>query len=400
MTGGMPARRLLAQLVDEHAIETDPIAEIRADLAALGIDPTRAIALSRRLADANSPAASLLRRISTSEEDDDDIRRFEQADIGAVRRELPEGVAAAASARAHRAAGGESNVVGIRRRRSRRLLYGLSGVAAAMAASLVFYVGLSNDQAFRPSASQGVPEAARVSPPASMESRDAEPAQLADRSASEPQFAEGDVTRNESSIAARQQQSDESIQAANQPAASGMQSSPASESESAATTPPAAPAASSPRSDQQLSAAADTGEAQGGAAKIAEELAKAERNAPADVASRPTGLAAAAPPEPSATPLGLGHPVTALLIVDSELLPSGMRQNEYPSADLPDRLADARRVAGDRPIAALVTMQVEGRSVDAIVLPSPPSEKARAAPSSASLGPVLPGYELIELDRR
>jgi hypothetical protein len=234
-----------------------------------------------------------------------------------------------------------------------------------------------------------------------MESRDAEPAPLADRLVSEPQLAEGDVARNESSIAAQQQQLDESIQSANQPAASGMQSPPASEPESAATTPPAAPAPSSPRSDQQLSAAADTGEAQGGAAKVAEELAKAERNAPADVASRPTGFAtAAAPPEPSATPLGLGHPVTALLIVDSELLPAGMRQNEYPSADLPDRLAEARRVAADRPIAALVRMQVEGRAVDAIVLPSPPTERARAAPSSALLGSVLPGYELIELDRR
>jgi hypothetical protein len=399
MTGAAPARRLLAQLVDEQAIETEPIQEIRADLAALGIDPARAVALSRRLAAGYSPAASLLRRISAAEEDDEDIRRLEQADIGAVRRELPEGVAAAASARAHRAAGGESNVVGFRRHRSRRLLYGLSGVAAAMAASLVFYVGLSNEHAFRPAPPPQAPEAARALPPAEMERRDAQPAQLAERPASEPRSAEGDAATSES-VVARQQLSDESIQAANQPAASGTQSPPASESEPVAATPLAAPAPSSPRSDQQLSAAAGTGEAPMGAAKMAEERAKAERNAPLDVASRYSGAGGVALSGSRATPLSLGHPVTALLIVDAGLLPAGMRQNEYPSGDLPDRLADARRVAGDRPIAALVTMQVEGRAVDAIVLPSNATEREKASPSSAPLGPVLPGYELIELDRR
>jgi hypothetical protein len=385
MTGAEPARRLLARLVDEQAIETEPIQEIRADLAALGIDPARAIALSRRLAAGNSPAASLLRQISASEEDDDDIRRLEQADIGAVRRELPEGVAAATSARARRAAGGESNVVGFRRRRSRRLLYGLSGAVAAMAASLVFYVGLSNEHAFRPAPSPQAPEAARALPPAEME-RDVQPAQL----------AESDAARSESSVAARQQLSDDSVQAANQPTASGMQSPAATESEPAAATAPAAPAPSLPRSDQQLSAAASADETQAGAAKVAEELAKAERKAPADVASRQTAFGGALPE----APLGLGHPVTALLIVDPELLPAGTRQDDYPPGELPDRLADARRVAGDRPIAALVTMQVEGRAVDAIVLASDPAERAKASPSSAPLGPVLPGYELLELDRR
>jgi hypothetical protein len=386
MTGAEPARCLLAQLVDEQAIETEPIGEVRADLAALGIDPARAVALSRRLAAGNSPAASLLRRISAAEEDDEDIRRLEQADIGAVRRELPEGVAAATSARAHRAAGGEPNVVGFRRRRSRRLLYGLSGAAAAMAASLVFYVGLSNEHAFRPAPSPQAPEAARALPPAEMESRDAQPAQL----------AESDAARSESSVAARQQLSDDSVQSANQPSASGMQSPPATESEPAAARPPAAPAPSPPRSDQQLSAAASADETQAGAAKMAEELAKAERKAPADVASRQTAFGGALPE----APLGLGHPVTALLIVDPELLPAGTRQDDYPPGELPDRLADARRVAGDRPIAALVTMQVEGRAVDAIVLASDPAERAKASPSSAPLGPVLPGYELIELGRR
>jgi hypothetical protein len=397
MTGAEPARRLLARVVDEQAIETEPIGEIRADLAALGIDPARAIALSRRLAAGNSPAASLLRRISASEEDDEDIRRLEQADIGVVRRELPNGVAAATSARAHRAAGGESNVVGFRPRRSRRLLYGLSGAAAAMAASLVFYVGLSTDQPFRsaPRQASETSSAAPASPASAIESHDSESVQLTDRLAVRP----------EGEAAAQQQPADQSIQATNQPAASGMQA-PTAQSEPAAPPPSpgmdeADPVLALPRSDQQMAAGPDA-EAPRRAAEIAEEeLAKAERNAPLGAASRPTAAGGAATAALPATPLGLGHPVTALLIVDSGLLPAGMRQNDYPFGELPDRLADARRVAGDRPIAALVTMQVEGRSVDAIVLPSAPAERARAAaPSSAPLGPVLPGYELIELDRR
>jgi hypothetical protein len=107
--------------VDEQAIETEPIAEVRADLAALGLDSTRAIALARRLAaGAATPAVRLLGRIGEAEESDDEIGWLEKADIAALRRDLAEGATAVAIANAQRAAGGQSAVVGLRRRRPRR----------------------------------------------------------------------------------------------------------------------------------------------------------------------------------------------------------------------------------------------------------------------------------------
>src|SRR5262249_58941486 len=70
VTSDAQARRLLALLVDE-AIETEPMAEVRADLAALGLDPARAIALARRLATGAtaSPAVALLDKVAVAEDD-------------------------------------------------------------------------------------------------------------------------------------------------------------------------------------------------------------------------------------------------------------------------------------------------------------------------------------------
>jgi hypothetical protein len=137
------ARRLLALLSDEPDIESAPLAEVRADLAALGLDPARSIALGRSLAaKAASPQAILLRRIAISEEGDDDIHRLERAAIGDIHQRLPFGTTGAAVATAQRAAGRDSNLVGLRRRRARRLLYGLSAAAATLAASVILVVGL------------------------------------------------------------------------------------------------------------------------------------------------------------------------------------------------------------------------------------------------------------------
>jgi len=389
MTGAAPARRLLAQLVDERAIETEPIAEIRADLAALGIDPARAIALSRRLAaDAGSPAAALLRRISESEEEDDEIRRIERADIAAVRRELPEGLTAATAARAHRAAGGDSNVVGLRPRRARRLLYGMSGLAAAMAASLVLYVGLSTDRPF-----QVVPRQV---------SESAAPASVA--------TAPADEARRESAATERHRFSGDDIQALNQPAASGLQQPAMPQAAAPIPAPPgedeAEPLPYSPRADQPPAAAAESVDRLSRkAAPPAEEPAESERDRSLDLAARSSGLGGAAQMQmgPPAGPFGLAHPVTALLIVDPGLAPAGLRQEDYPPGDLPARLDDARRLAGDHRIVALVAMAVEGRPVDAVVLASDTRAQtmmSEAAPATAPLGPVLPGFELVEIGRR
>ncbi|MGH6930638.1 MAG: hypothetical protein ACREEV_20155 [Dongiaceae bacterium] len=470
MTRAAPARRLLARLVDEEGIESEPIAEVRADLAALGIDPARTIALSRRLAaSSNSPAATLLRRVSESEADDDEIRRLEQMEIGAVRQSLPEGVAAATVARARRATGIDSNVVSLRRRRSRRLLYGLSGVAAAMAASLVFYVGLSNNQPFRLEAPQEVRETAfapqPVAPAVELKSGESR--------LNQPPAAEADAAKSELADTAQQQFSGGGIQAANEPAASGTQSAAQSAPSAVPTTgtDEAHPALLAPRGDQQASA--DTADMQRQREALIEELEKAtaanrlraeseqsNQPQPGDLTSAATGAAttptsaaapplpapemaiipkhkpdfgpseelaagttdrvpterareavqsvaidAAAPKAPPAAPFGLAHPVVALLIVDPGSAPPGLHQKDFPVGTLPTRLGEARRLAEGRIVAALVTLRVGDRVVDAIISESRASRAlstAEAVPDteSATLGPVLPGYELIEFDRR
>jgi hypothetical protein len=107
-----------------------------------------------------------------------------------------------------------------------------------------------------------------------------------------------------------------------------------------------------------------------------------------------------------AGPFGLNRPVAALLIVDPKLVPAGLKQENYPTGDLLARLGDARRLAGDRPIAALVTLRLADRTADAVVIAGAAAEpelyrdldKAAAPPASpASAGP---GYDVILLDRR
>jgi hypothetical protein len=88
-------------------------------------------------------------------------------------------------------------------------------------------------------------------------------------------------------------------------------------------------------------------------------------------------------------------------------VPADLKQSDFPTGDLLARLGDARLQAGDRPVAAIVTLQVGDRAVDAaIVRAAQPLLDAVAAPAEPAsvpagpLGPVQSGYDLIELDRR
>jgi hypothetical protein len=302
-----------------------------------------------------------------------------------------------ATASARRAAGSDSNVVGLRRRRSRRLLYGLSGVAAAMAASLVFYVGLSSDQPFRFQSPREAPEApaasGSVAPPGELND-DSRLNQIA--GPTRPPAAEADAAKTESSGVAQQQFSGGSIQAANEPAASGTQS--AAPAPTAATSPTSGAdeeyrEALPLRRDEQASA--DAAEAQRQREIAVEELEK----------SAAVAVDTAAPTPPPAAPFGLTHPVAALLIIDPGLAPPGLRQEDYPIGNLPARLGEARRLAEGQAIAALVTLRVDDRIVDAVIRETAKTKglsvtKSAAQAESTSLGPVAPGYELMELDGR
>jgi hypothetical protein len=352
VSAAAPGRRLLARLIDEQALEAEPIAEVRADLAALGIDPTRTIALSRRLAaNANSPAAALLRRISESEEEEDEIRRLEQTDIGAVRQDLPQGVmAAAALANAQRAAGRDSNVVGLRRRRSRRLLLGLSGGAAAVAASLVLYVGLS----VQPRPYSSGPRSADLR---SVAPTDSEADAVAEYRVP-PLQSIGESTRDAAEpIAAAPQQR-------------WLEGDPIG-------------------SGQASDLATDRLRALQKSATVESELQLSRRRLDdADLRQ-----------------LAAQDRIRAFLVVTPSLLPDELLQRHLPPGHLLGRLEDARQVAAGEPVAALVTLEAAGGRYDAAVIaPAIPGEAAALrreavpAPASPAVGDYR--YRIIPLPDR
>jgi hypothetical protein len=411
------ARRLLARLVDEPAIETEPIAEVRADLAALGLDPARTVVLARRLAGTASPGVALLGKIAEAEDDDDEIARLEQAEADSVRRQLGEGTAATAIANAQRVAGRGSNVAGLRRRRPRRLLYGLGGLAVALAASVVFYVGLSPDQ----QAYRGTRERTQAFAPATTINETG----AAGAPAAPPAEPYGTVA-DQRAPALPTQSADDGEGSPSQPAASQVDSlqsrmQPAGNGPAAV----AGQTAAAPAAPQQ---AAD-------AEARAKDLSKSEadeKQPAATTQSRPQSQLADAPPQPATSittgateeatagylrgglqsnqigaPFGINRPITALLIVDPKLVPSSLKQASYPPGDLPARLDDARRLAGDRPIAALVTVQLTDGAADAVVLagPAEPQRALRrdldkAAELSTSSAAGDSGYDIILLNRR
>jgi hypothetical protein len=418
-----PARRLLAGLVDEQALETEPIAEVRADLAALGLDPARAVALARRLAAGTaSPAVALLGKIAAAEDDDDEIARLERAEAHYVRRRVGEGVAAAAVANAQRAAGGQSNVAGLRRRRPRRLLYGLGGLAVALAASVVFYVGLSPDQVYRgthettpalqkatgfaPATNEtGAARPPTTPPPAepygTVVDPTAEPlpAQSADSGAAGSSRAPASLT--------------DSLQSRMQPAAKGP-AEVAGQTAAAPAAPQQQSADAEAKAKDQLKSEADDKDTGGNTlgSRPEPQPADAPTQTATSTATRALGepnaeeLRGGALANQVAAPFGINRPIVALLIVDPKLVPSGLKQENYPTGDLSARLDDARRLAGNRPVAALVTVQLLGRPTDAVVIVGTASELmlrrdvAKTAESSASSAAAGNGYDMILLDRR
>jgi hypothetical protein len=133
MTTVGPAQRLLAELMESEPLSAEPIAEVCADLAALGIDPQDAIAVTRRLVEGmDSPAATLLGRIEESERIDADSRALLSADIAAVYGQTDEGVARSTIENAKRMAQSDGKVVPMRRGRL-RILYIVGALAACLA---------------------------------------------------------------------------------------------------------------------------------------------------------------------------------------------------------------------------------------------------------------------------
>ena len=135
MTAVGPAQRLLAELMGSEPLSAEPIAEVSADLAALGIDPADSIAATRRLAEGmDSPAAALLDRIEESDQIDAHSGDLLSADITTVYAQTDEEVAKATIENARRMARSNAKIVPIRRRAFRIVC-----IVGALAAGLALF---------------------------------------------------------------------------------------------------------------------------------------------------------------------------------------------------------------------------------------------------------------------
>lgn len=415
MTAPRPEQALLARLVDEVALESEPIEEVRADLAVFGIDPAPSIRLARRLAaGSGSPAGRLLGRIAEAESLDEELRRLEQADIAGVHGQLPPGDTAAAVAHAHRASGRDSNVVDLRRRRSRRLTYGLSGMAAALAASLVFYVGVSLHQqessrlgrsAFAPGPPAGedvlaqapstadAPDETRKLQRTSDELSQTTPVASVPTHVSEPESAAPSVD----DVQARMQPAASAPEPLIERRATDTETSMSKSVEADSAAAPDAPATERASSPEVLP------EVQAGDGALADGQPYFMGGAADAQRQDLTGDMSA---NVISTPFGIERPVLALLVVDSGLVPEGLRERQYPEGNLATRLAEARRLTAGLPIVALVTLQYDDGPRDAVVLRNYVFRQQRDTPELGNAAEeseawhVPTAYEVRLLDRR
>lgn len=333
-----PAERLLAMLDDPDAVESLAAEEVRADLEALGIDAGPATAFAKRLAvSRESPAARLLGALDDAEEAKAQIARLESADIGSVRQMTPEGRTAALTGKARRLAGAESNVVGLTpRRRGRRILV-WGGAFGGIAASLLVVMVMT--RSYLADTRLGVESVHRQVTSESLRSMPTEP--------------QADVMA-------------ESAERRGEPLLK-REAKPA---------PPATLAAPEPERFADESAVANRPDA-GLAGRNEEPAATAERFRTAPAGS-----------------------VAAMLLIDPDRAPTQLQSQTLPSGGLAGRLAEARRLAGDRPVIALFTVQNDAGSRDYAQVPLAPrttQQQLPPLPLARLLAPDAAEYDFIPL---
>lgn len=347
-----PAERLLAILDDPDTVESLDVAEVRADLAALGIDTGPATAFAKGLAASKgSPAARLLGAIDDAEDADEQIARLEGADIEDIRRLTPQGTAAAVAADARRKAGGESNVVGIRPRHPLRGILRWGGAFGGIAASLlvVMFIGRSYLAGQR----------------AQIESQSARSVYSAPAPAMRDEHVPGAPipAEPEADVLAKGEES-------------GEERKLAEGSAPAASTAPAPMGDFGPERFAGESAAAS---------KPAEGLLG--RSDEAAVPARRSRVA------PDAS-------ITAMLLADPAQAPAQIQSQHLPTGTLSDRLEEARRLAGDRPVIALFTVAEKAGTRDYVQVPLMPKmtqQQAAPLPLIRLLGADAANYDFIPL---
>ncbi len=333
-----PAQRLLAMLDDTEKVESLPMPEVQADLAALGVDAGRAIAFAKSLtASRGSPAAQLLDAIDDAEDADEEIARLERAEIRDIVRQVPKGRATGLAGKVRRTLGGESKIVGIGPRRRRRSILMWGGSGGGIAASL--FVAMILVRGDRPD----------------------DNSQL-----------ETYLTRSPSS------------------AAVGLAD------------PQADMAAES--SEQGYGVLQERGATP--APPSSDALAERERFAgDSAIASKPAanlfGGKQGAAPAAERTAAPQSDSIAALLLVDPAQVPKQLQTQSLPAGGLAGRLEEARRIAGDRPVIALFTVESAAGAQDYALVPAAPRRSSRPQLPPPLLGQLLAqdakNYGLIPL---
>ena len=379
-----PAERLLSMLEEEGAVEALPAVEVREELAALGIDPARSIAFAKSLArGGDSPGKRLMDALLAGKEEDDEIGRIESADIEEVRSQIPHAAAAAIAAEARRKAGIDGNVVGLDARRGkRRRLIVWGGPLAGIAASVLLVVVMgkaylsTNRMEIAENISGGRAKAPAPAMPDPALEGYTKPGP--DKSLTDELLALGELREFESAEQAKEKSVADSAPAApaeemfafNEPAAP-----PEAEKKSVA---PAIPAEGLRKAGGKPAAA---GHVRLHPRNRRRRMQPRPKRHPAPwavdrfpgvygiVESPDAGLAAEAfeadtaalPPVDEDVGAGLVRDVeiseiAAVLVVDPSQAPLQIQSPILPSGGLADRVEEARRLAGDRPVIALYTI--------------------------------------------
>lgn len=415
-----PAERLLSMLEDEGALEVLPAGEVQDGLAALGVDPTRALAFAKSMASGGAtPGGQLMGTLVAGDAEDEEIARIEAADIDEIRGQVHQGTAAAIAADARRKAGADDKIVGLdarRRKRSRLIVWGgpLAGIAASLLVVTIFLGDRLLFQAYKDMADLGANQVAAPEPALpslALEGRP-EPSPnppLADEmralrapSVLEPEKRAKEKTFVDNSLTT----GDEEALAFNAPlavpppVAEEKSVAPAESDEKlskqeqfAAAPPPAAsiPARKPAPEDNKLATApaapAETlGESIGGG------LAGAMMEAEADTAALPPDTGDA---------VGLGRDVViseiaAVLVLDPSQASLQVQSQILPPGELADRVDEAQRLAGERPVIALFTIATGDARRDFAQVPLQTGLSQQLAAPSPLVG--LLGVEATEYD--
>lgn len=418
-----PAERLLAILEQDSAVETMADDEVRAELSALGVDPAGSIAFARALAaGGGSPGGKLMGALLAGEEEEDEIARIEAADIEDVRAGIDHGAAAAIASEARRKAGLDDNVVGLdEKRRKRRRLIAWGGPLAGLAASFLVvavFMGNAYMGSRRMSIQKESVAKVRIAPP-EMPDPAAEgyvkpgpggslsdallaeglPPELeADRRDKAKSYAEADTeAKEEEAVALAEPRPQEVFGIIGQ--AEGEKSLRKREQ-----APEAAPLAQQFSTQDELPPAA-IGRSEERSVLQAAKPAPEAAAPPGDIAAAPGIFAPTAPPVQLAPNAGLSRSlvvmdIIAALAVDKAQAPLMIQSPGTPDGNLGQRLAEARRLAGDRPVIALYRVSAGGRTGDYAQVPLLPgqSQQQLAPPALVGLLGVTSGdYDFILL---